>query len=238
MPNKKITRSGIGCVIIMILLALAVVYPLINNAIGSSPTVFLKYKGRNIWLAISAANTEQDLLGKPMLWPTDLEAYLGKPFESAEAYFTFLISDGESGKIEHDPEKRIVYDLKPSILMGPGLIAATGPNLPPNANAWHVVCVGEKSLVETPFLITRNVKASEIRYPSKAELDGWLDATHVLPMNKKIKPFGNKRAVWITRGGNAFDARQKYLTRARVVPVAQPEGEAELRVLPSIGGYP
>jgi len=241
MPNKKITKKGIGCVIVMILFVVVIFPALPGAGMNTARATALKQRGRFVWLAISAANMERDLHGQFSLWPEDLEAKLGKPFDSAEAYFTYLMSNVESGKIEHDPIKRVVPDLKPEMLTGPGLRVATDSNLSSNANAWHVVCAGDESLAEMPLFISRNVKVSEIRYSTEAELAAsrdWRNATNnVLSINKKIKPFGDTLAVWVSRGGNAMDARQKYLTRALVVPVAQPEGEPGLRVLPSTGGY-
>ena len=241
MPNKKVTRSGIGCVIVMILLVVAI-YPALDSSPQTYHATALKARGRNVWIAIVSANTERDLLGKPMLWPEDLEIELGKPFDSAEVYFSHLMSDGESGTFEYDPMKRVVPGLNPEMLTGPGLKKATGSDFSSKANAWHVISTSENSPVDMPFLVSRNVKASEIFYSTETELaalnNDWRNATNnVLSANKKIKPFGDTLAVWVNRGGNVYDARKRYLTRVRVVPIAQPEGEPELRVLPSIGGY-
>ena len=105
----------------------------------------------------------------------------------------------------------------------------------PENNAWHVVCVGSGSPSEVPFIVTRNVKASEICYPQ----DGfWEDDAESprIPLDKTIKPYGEGVAVWTTRGGSVLSAPAKHVTRARLCEVLQPEGGPGLRVLPAQGG--
>jgi len=243
MSHDKITLGDIACAVLVIVLAALALYPVVSSSVHTTSAPPIKNRARGIWVAVMSANAEREiLLEEPcLLWPTDLEAHLGKPFESAEAYFTYLMSDGESGIITYNPEKRVAGDLKPSMLIAPGLVAATGSSLPSNANAWHVICGGTNAPLETPFLITRNVKASDIRYATEEELKQLEDRDNnwgpPLHMDKNTKPFGDTRATWVTKSGGTMDARKIMLRHPLVSPVPQPDGEPELRVLPSIGGY-
>jgi galactonate dehydratase len=71
-----------------------------------------------------------------LLWPGDL-AKAGVKFENAEEYFTYLMSDGVNTKVIAREANRLVPDLSPSMLIGPGMVEAKagGPVLPENNEA-------------------------------------------------------------------------------------------------------
>ena len=216
----------------------AAVLPAVNSAHDAARATAMKNKGRGIWISVVSANTEREILDMAPLWPGDL-ARDGKKFENAEEYFCYLMSDGEDTKvIARDPSNRVVPDLKPEMLVGPGMTAAVpGGPLRPENNAWHVVNIDDESWGETPFLVTRNIKASAISYSTEAELEN-LDAAPVpVPLDKNIQPFKNTLGVWVTKGGAMHDARQRYLIRARLVFVRQPADQPDLTVLPAQGGF-
>jgi len=107
----------------------------------------------------------------------------------------------------------------------------------PENNAWHVVNVATNSPPETPFIISRNMKASALAYPTQSELDDPEKNAVLIPLDKKVKFFVHNSGVWVTRGGGTIDAPRKHLTRARVVPVPQPDGQPPLTILPAQGGF-
>ena len=213
--------------------------PAVISATDAARATAAKNRARGIWVAVLCANSEREIHDLEPLWPADL-AKKGIKFENAEEYFTYLMSDGVNTKvITRDRSNRIVGDLTPEMLIGPGIVAAKpgGPVLPEN-NAWHVVMIDDQMWAEMPFLVSRNVKASAIAWPEPKELRGNIDANGVLiPLLETIKPFGASRAVWGTKGGAVLDARAHLFIRARLLPLEKPEDAPELKVLPAQGGF-
>jgi len=227
---KKLTLLDVTLLIVLAVLVMMFLPHIFDQShINSARATAMRNRGRGIWMVIVDANAERVSLGQPVLFPGDL-AEAGTTFANAEDYFTYLMSDGvDTRVVAKEPKHRIVQDLKPQMLIGPGVPMDTNnvSVLPPN-NAWHVVGVATDTPPELPFLVTRNAKASEIKRPitERAEQD-------LVPLAQNIKPFGNDRAVWVTRGGSTFDARRRQFTHARLFPVPNPE----LPVLPAQGGF-
>ena len=221
--------AGIGMFFVIPILA-AALFPAVSAAILSARATAMKQQSRSIWTAITSANHDRIGAGLPLLWPGDLAQH-GITFTFAEEYFTYLMSDGvNTTVIEPNPDKRLVPDLHPARFAGPGVTSAPvgGPLLPEN-NAWHVVVVYNGSSASTPFLISRNARASDFSQVLRAvEGDNALVA-----MNPSVKPFGQNVAVWVTRGGSTIDARRRLFTRKLICS----EGEPPLTVLPAQGGF-
>ena len=196
-----------------------------------------KEKARAIWVAIVSANTERLILDLTPLWPGDL-AKDGKKFTNAEAYFTYLMSDGEPPyTIAENPGDRIVGDLKPEMLVLPGMKPAkAGEVVGPENNAWHVAGIHETQSWRMPFLISRNAKASDIVYPTSKEMDKMSDSINIR-LGRDVKPFGFEKAVWVSKGGAPRSELAIHFTRANVCPVKKTEGDPELTVLPAQGGF-
>jgi len=231
--------AGIGAVTLFILSILAAaLFPAISSAIDSARATRIKSCGRGTWVAFMSANSEREIHGLPPLWPGDL-AKAGVTFENAEAYFTYLMSDGENINVTvQEPADRIVGDFGPSTFFGHGIqpLSFGGPMRPEN-NPWHVVMVSDDMPAEMPFLISRNVKASAIAFPTRAELDNPEANGVLIPLDKNTKPLGGRRAVWVTKGGSTIDARPRLFSRSLLFSVQQPEDEPPLTALPAQGGF-
>ena len=241
---QKSKKNGclIACAIVVIfgILFILLMVPVITNAIHVNKATSLKQKSRGIWVAIVTANSDRELTDLPPFWPGDLAKH-GITFTNAEEYFTYLMSDGiNTTVIAPNSEQRLVPDLKPESLTAPGLTAAKpgGPVLPEN-NAWHVVMINDESPPEMPFLVSRNAKASVFSYSKIAEFQTReaVESTALIPLNKSVKPYGDKLLAWISKGGATLDAKKNYLNRARLFYIEQPEGEPPLTVLPAQGGF-
>ena len=208
----------------------AAIFPAVHSATESARATAMKHKARGIWVAVVSTNTEREILDLPLLWPGDL-AKAGIAFENAEEYFTYLMSDGENKKvITRDLELRVVPDLKPEMLTGPGMTPAkVGGAVLPENNAWHVVMVDDSMPSEIPFLILRNAKASDIVYPKNAE-----QRNELIPLTNK--PL-SRAVVWLTRGGSVLDARKTLFNLSRLIPVEKPGNAPELKILPAQGGF-
>ena len=220
-------------VVIAIIAILAVaLFPAIQSAINTARATAAKSKGRNAWMAISAANTERDVLSLGMLWPGDLIADVNVTLtdaSSAEAYWTLLMSnnDQNGAAIASDASDRVVADLSPDKITTPGVQSAVpGAAVQPGQNAWHVFAVLDTDSAEMPFLLTRNANASEVIYQDGSNKTR-------LNLNSEVKPFGDSLAVWVNRGGNAMDARRRYLTLDRICSVPAPSDSSTLKFLAS-----
>jgi len=222
----------------LILLGTVAVFPAVDSATKAARGTAMKNRARGIWIAVVTANAEREIHDLSMLWPLDLEKENNKTFDSAEAYFTYLMSDGQGDKILRDPSERIVSDLRPEMVGGPGMKFEFKPGLrvlPPGSSAWHVVCVSDDDPADMPFLISRNVKVEDIRFPTEAELANPNDRASRLGLVKKGP---SNRVVWIMKGGHTMDAMPSRATRARLVPLAKPAGRAELKILPALDAAP
>lgn len=199
-------------VIAIIAILASALFPAIQNAMGQAQATAMKNKGRGIWVAINSANMEREPLNLGPVWPEDLvtaeENSIG---ESTKEYFTYLMSEGgtDKGSLAESTEDQVVSDLSPSSLIASGITPGKD-SLEDKNIAWSVCRIGDNSPAELPFLFSKNMsdkelKGSDASGASKLGLDG------------DMKPFGNSRAVWVTRGGGVFDARKKYLTNYQVM---------------------
>lgn len=214
--NSGFTLVEMLVVIAIISVLAAALFPAINGALGQAQATALKNKGRGIWLAITASNTAREPLNMTPLWPSDVKE-VESSVSSASAYFTYLLSDGEDiAKTTSESKLRIVEDLSPESLIANGVIAAqAGKAIEDNNIAWGVVAIRDTDAAEIPFLISRNYnQTADLKY-SASDTDNTrltLDAT--------VKPFGDTRAVWVTRGGGIFDTPTKYFTNKQLMGVS------------------
>jgi len=204
-------------VIAIIAILAAALFPAISSAIEAARAVAVKNKGRGIWTAVTSANSEREIHDLSALWPGDLTnktAVATIIGTSADNYFNYLLSSG-NGTIELSSEDRIVGDLAPNMLIAPGIspAPATATSVA-GYNAWHVFVISDTHPAEMPYLITRNVNATSVTFPSTPD-----DDTGQVTM-AEVKPFGTKRAVWVTKGGSTTDARKILLRTNKVTPIA------------------
>ena len=202
MKIKGFTLVEMLVVIAIIAILAAALFPAISNAMDSARATAMKQKGRGIWAAILSANMEREPLNLGPLWPAELKSDTG---DSAK-YFTYLLSDGEdTAAISGASEERLVSDLSPESLIAQGIQPHTGSGALEDKNiAWRVAEIGDTTAAEIPFLVSKNVEDNELTSASGED-----DTTRLSLMEGK--PFGKKRAVWVSKGGGVFDARSKYL---------------------------
>jgi len=233
--GKSGSASLAGALIIMA--ATASMFDM-DKARSSTP----QNKARKIWLTVMVTNTERDILDLPFIWPLDIEKENKKTFDSAEAYFTYLMSDGEEDKIHPDIMERIVADLSPDMVGDRHTVkpVANARTLPPGSSAWHVVCVEENDPPDMPFLISRNVNITDLRFPTETELQNPNDPEPRVGL-KPGDP--SNRVIWINRGGNVQevaikDAPANGIKLTRLVPLTKPAGRPDLKVLPALDAEP
>ncbi len=207
MNLKKLTQ-GFTLVEMLVVIAIisilaASLFPAISSAMDMARATALKTKGKGIWNAIRVANSEREPLGKSSLWPADVDDDYNK---DSPTYFRYLLSDGK-GTPQDVAEDRLVEDLSYDSFSAQGITtAASGTDFTKEHMAWRVAMVNESTPGELPFIVTKNTAATDFSCSGP-------DDEGKVELNDE-KPFGNKRAVWITIGGASKDARKKYFDNA------------------------
>ena len=219
--NKQgFTLVELLVVIAIIAILAAALFPAISSAIDSARATAMKNRGRGIWVAVMSANSEREIHDMCALWVKDLQDSGVYDPADAEDYFMYLMSDGSTPPAyQKNAEDRTVGDLKPSMLIGPGIPAMSETAATPSLtgrNAWHVFVFDDQAPAEMPYLITRNTDTSTITYATDGQAP---EASAKVELDPELKPFGAKRSVWVTKGGSTTDARPILMRAGRVCPV-------------------
>ena len=192
----------------------AALFPAISNAVMQANMTAVGTRGRDIYVAITGANTEREPLGLGNVWPKT-KAPSGadtsgdpdiadKAFGTAEEYFEFLYDGKNVGKEDWSP---YVAGFDYGKLAGAGVSQPGGTTtLDKQYVMW---CIGANVRDEMedviPILVTRNVdcKGLSTKYEGKT-------ATKVDLGKTFTTPFSNKAFVMVRKGGAIFKARDKY----------------------------
>ncbi len=201
------------------LLLVAIIYPAIPLAGYHAPWSAIAARGRDIYIAITGANSDRKPLGLPPLWPKTYLAYTNhlddvsaQSFKTSSDYFYELYDGSNAGTDQHDPYVR-GFDY--SKLAGAGVAAKYGEGkLTPANNMWLIAAnLTDSDDDRIPVLITRNVDASvierAINYGIKTN-----DFRTKIPLGKGDykTPFGNKGFVCVRKGGGTFSNQSRYAT--------------------------
>jgi Tfp pilus assembly protein PilE len=202
--------------LLVVLVILAVLFftltPTIRGAINQTRATTMKENGRRIWMAVVDANIERQENQQGPVWPGNVRS---KQLCDTPAYFTYLLSDGETThRVTAAAEKRLVLNLTPELLIAPGMHPYDGTNALPASNvAWRVTEITQAAPQDIAFLLSRNVGGEKIRQGVEDK-----DASRIT-LKADVAPFGGERAVWISKGGRAFDARKKQLYNRMVMGI-------------------
>jgi competence protein ComGC len=212
--HKGFTIIDLLVVLVILAVLFFTVTPAIRGAINQTQATTLKEKGRRIWMAVVDANIERQEMQQGPLWPGEIKR---KKLSDTPAYFTFLLSDGATtNRITAAAEKRLALNLTPEMLIAPGMQPYAGTNALSASNlAWRVTEITQSSPPEIAFLVSRNIGDEKI---GKGVVEQEMirqgaddkDASRI-SLKADVTPFGGERAVWISKGGRAFDARKKQL---------------------------
>jgi hypothetical protein len=175
-------------------------------------------RARDIYVAISRANTEREPLGLPSIWPrtvcltTNSMADLSsKTFRTSTEYFQALY-DEANGATTNRGWMILGFDY--SKCAGAGVKACTNSKLSADNNAWliaaNVIAADDDRI---PLLITRNV---DVRLIEEAVNQGVkkkdFEKRLVLGRGKYKKPFGQLGVVLLRKGGGTHSTSSRYAT--------------------------
>ena len=206
-----IELAAVTAVVMLFVLALI---PAVGNKLTACEMTPVGVRGREIYVAITGANTEREPLGLPPVWPSEHPPDTNMnprdigclSFTNSTDYFNYL----------HDGEYLATGGRSPyagggyfSMFAGGGVPACTQGKLTAENNMWTIAMnVTDDMSDMVPLLITRNIDASSLA--AKVTDKDWDKSLRFDP--EWETPFGNRAFALIRKGGAVFRAREKYVS--------------------------
>jgi hypothetical protein len=178
-------------------------------------------RARDIYVAITSANTDREPLGLGNIWPkTKLKSGVDassndisvKCFTNSSDYFYEIFDGPNVGMDRHDP---YVKGFDYSKLAGAGVPGKVGGGkLTAENNMWAIAAnITEEDSDVIPLLITRNVDVKLLEYfINHGGPTSNLNMRIALGAGEYKTPFGDKGAVFVRKGGGTFNFQAKYAT--------------------------
>ena len=192
MPTKSDSGFNVielAVVTAVVLLAAVIFYHNYERAIMRSLMSSVAARGRDVYVALAAANAEREAAGLSPVWPADADTHTGTPsrvnaefdFKNSTDYFRYLIG------------KRICPKLTYDCLAAGGMPVCVNGDFAATNNMWTIIKNLRDGADDTcPILVTRNIDLS------------------VLPANRVYFepgddwPFGRDDGLVIRKGGGVF----------------------------------
>jgi hypothetical protein len=211
MQTSRFNLVSLVVIVVLLGLLISVLFPAASGSQLYSSSTSIGSQGKDIYVAISAANTEREPLGLGSVWPksnppTNNVVDIGQMnFTNSTDYFTALYDGDNFGTDQHNPYVR-GFDY--SKLAGAGVPACSGKGrLKPENNMWTIAKNVREDMEEIiPVLVTRNLAAESL----VADLPTMSNRRLCFDEEWKT-PFGKKRVVIISKGGGMFTMRGRYV---------------------------
>ena len=191
-------------------------FPTISAAMFNANTAAMAMRGRNLFVAITQANTDREAAGLSSLWPSeDIEGLDSDDKNLIGAgdtttYFKYLFDfDNKNDSTKWKP----YVDVDVGVLSGGGVQGAAGNTIKGDNIAWLIAKNIQSEMADVvPVLVSRNVAYQSLNQALGGKIEG-NESTEVLCGNgagEKDTPFGNKGWVLVRKGGASQVIKAKY----------------------------
>jgi hypothetical protein len=221
MASESKSGFSLAALLVMIgvlLLFFFVLVPFLRHAVTAAGGDATGTRGKDIFVAITAANTEREPLGLTNVWPrTHIDGIQANGnnaealdiadmvFQNSTDYFNTLFDGANYGTTNWAP---YVIRIDHSTFAGAGVPRGDETKkLQPENNMWCIAADIQDEMDDAiPLLVTRNVDCGSFHKIVQS------DGKETLQFSTQYKtPYSNKGFIMLRKGGNVYKARVKHL---------------------------
>lgn len=190
-------------------------FPAISSAMMKATMTAVQSKGRNIYMAITSANTDRAALSLANVWPRTKEVAGEKTsddistqsYKNSTDYFWDLFDGEHIGTDDHQP---VADDFNLSMLSGAGVTANPGTQkLQDTYNMWSIAANVRDEIDDiVPVLVTRNFNCKKLYRKIESKPDtARIKSSEI--STEYATPFGTKGFVMIRKGGGTLSLKAR-----------------------------